>query len=812
MAASIKVRPVSACHLLSGVAAAAFLWPAITGAQQIDRSVLPLPTPPFDGVIGRTYKESQESWPKLPTAPQGAPNIVVILLDDVGYGQTSTFGGPVPTPELDKLAAEGLRFTQFHTTAICGPSRAALITGRNHHNASSGFLAEWATGFPSYNNMIPKSTATMGAVLGGNGYSTSWFGKNHNTPDWESSVAGPFDRWPTGMGFQYFYGFIGGETHQYYPVIFENTKPVEPEKTPDQGYHFMTDMTDKAIQWMRYSKSVAPQKPLLMYFAPGAAHAPHHAPKEWRDRFKGRFDAGWDKVREETYQRQLQLGVIPAGTKLTPRPEWVKAWDTLPENERRLYARLMENFCGYLAFTDHEIGRLIDAIHHLPDAENTLIFYIVGDNGASSEGGFNGTINEVMNLNGFPTQIDEVMKHIDDIGGPDTEPHYPLGWAWAGNTPFQWVKQVASHLGGTRNPMVVTWPARIKDKGGMRTQFTHLIDVFPTILQASHLPAPTTVDGVKQKPMDGVSFLATFDSAKAPEAHTRQYFEIFSNRAIYDRGWMASAQHTFPWRQDFAPGNWDSDRWELYDLTKDYSQANDLAKQQPQKLAELKALWESEAKRNNVFPLDDRGAGRLVTPKPTPSDPNRTHFEFFSGTIRLPETAAPNTKNKSHIITAQITMPDGGGEGVIVAEGGGSAGFVLFVQDGKLVYHYNWFDQDRTTITSSEPVPAGNSTVKFEFAYDGGGAGKGGIGKLFINGKQVGEGRIEKTVGARFGIDTFGVGADTGAPVAKNYKPPFAFTGQIDKVTIDLQAPPATRRGEIERLERDFDIRKAMRD
>jgi len=752
------------------------------------RTELPMPLPPFTGKIGKTYKESEEAWPKLPTPPQGAPNIVVILLDDVGYGQTSTFGGPVPTPELDKLASEGLRYTTFHTTAICGPSRAALITGRNHHNAGSGFLAEWATGFPSYNNMIPKSTATMGEVLRDNGYSTSWFGKNHNTPDWESSVAGPFTRWPTGMGFDYFYGFIGGETHQYYPVIFENTTPVEPDKSPEEGYHFMADMTDKAIQWMKYSKSVAPQKPLLLYFAPGAAHAPHHAPKAWREKFKGQFDAGWDKVREETYQRQLKLGVIPPDTKLTPRPEWVKAWDTLSADEHRLFTRLMENFAGYLAFTDHEIGRLIDAIHELPDADNTLIFYIVGDNGASSEGGFSGTINEVKSLSGYQTPIEETLKHIDEIGEPNTEPHYPVGWAWAGNAPFQWVKQVASHLGGTRNPMVVSWPAKITDKGGIRNQFTHLIDVFPTILEATHIPAPKVVEGIEQKPMDGVSFASTFASADAPEVHATQYFEVFSNRAIYDKGWMASAQHTFPWRQDYAPGNWEKDKWELYDLTKDYSQAVDLAAKQPDKLAAMKVLFDKEAERNHVYPLDDRGAGRLATPKPTPSDPNRKAFTFFAGASRLAETAAPNTKNKSHAISAQIVMPEKDGKGVIVAEGGQSAGFSFFVnEESKLVYYFNWFDEERTAITSTEPVPPGTSTVKVDFAYDGDGVGKGGSATLFINDKKVGEGRIEKTVPGRFGIDTFGVGSDTGSPVSNTYKPPFAFTGEIKRVDIELK-------------------------
>lgn len=754
---------------------------------ELDRTVLPIPFPPFEGTIGKTYKESKEDWPKLIDAPEGAPNVVVILLDDVGFGQVSTFGGPVPTPELDKLASEGLRYNRFHTTAICGPSRAALITGRNHHNAGSGFLAEWATGFPSYNNMIPQSTATVGRILKGNGYSTSWFGKNHNTPDWESSVAGPYDRWPTGMGFDYFYGFIGGETHQYYPVLFENTSPVEPETGPEEGYHFMTDMTDRAINWMQYSKSVAPQKPLMLYFAPGAAHAPHHAPKEWRDKFKGKFDKGWDAVRQETYEKQLEMGIIPAGTELTPRPEWVDPWDGLSADEKKLYTRLMENFAGYLSFTDHEIGRLLDAIKELPDAENTLIFYIVGDNGASSEGGMQGTINEVKSLSGIPTPLEENLKHLDKIGDPETEPHYPVGWAWAGNAPFQWVKQVASHFGGTRNPMVVSWPKVIKDQGGIRSQFTHLIDVLPTILEASQIPAPSSVDGVEQKPMDGVSFLSTFTEAEAKPIRDRQYFEVFSNRAIYDNGWIAAAQHTFPWRQDYAPGNWDNDKWELYNIDEDFSESKNLAAEYPEKLEEMKKIFDEEAEKYHVYPLDDRGTGRLVSPKPTPSDPNRKHFTFFPGAVRLAETASPNTKNKSHVITADLDMPNSGGNGVIVASGGSSAGFSLYLDNGKPVYHYNYFDDTRYVITSSEKVPAGKSTVKFEFNYDGDGAGKGGTGKLFINDKLVGEGRIDKTVAARFGIDTFGIGVDTGSPVANTYKPPFAFTGGIEKVTIDLQ-------------------------
>jgi len=753
-----------------------------------DRSRLPLPEPEFKGVIGKTYLDSKEDWPKVPTPPEGAPNVVVILLDDVGFGQVSTFGGPVPTPALDKLAARGLRYNRFHTTAICGPSRAALITGRNHHNCGVGFLAEWATGFPSYNNMIPRSTATIGAVLKGNGYATSWFGKNHNTPDWESSVAGPFDRWPTGMGFDYFYGFIGGETHQYYPVLFENTVAVEPNRSPQEGYHFMEDMTDRAINWIRYSKAVAPRKPVFTYFAPGAAHAPHHAPKAWREKFAGQFDAGWDAVREATYRRQLEMGIIPPGTELTPRPDWVKAWDSLPADERKLYARFMENFAGYLAYADSECGRLIEAIEALPDADNTLILYIVGDNGASSEGGFSGTVNEIMNLNGVASRLEDNLAMLDEIGGPDTEPHYPLGWAWAGNAPFQWVKQVASHLGGTRNPMVAAWPAGIKDHGGIRDQFTHLIDIMPTVLDIAGIPAPTSVDGVEQKPLDGVPITPTFADPKAKPVRERQYFEVFTNRAIYDKGWIACAQHTLPWRQDLAPGHWENDRWELYNLDEDFSEANDLAEAMPDKLAEMKALFDEEARKNNIYPLDDRGSGRLATPKPSPggADPNRTRFTYYPGAFRLAETASPNTKNRSHRITAEIEMPDTGGEGVILAAGGASAGYALYVQEGRLVYHYNWFERERTDVVSDTPLPPGRSTVSVEFAYDGGGLGKGGEVTIGVNGKEAGRKRIENTVAGRFGIDTFGLGSDTGSPVGKSYTAPFPFTGKVIKVDIEL--------------------------
>jgi arylsulfatase len=757
-------------------------------AAAADRKTLPMNDPPFTGKIGKTYMDSKEAWPEPPKPPHGAPNVVIILLDDVGFGQTGTFGGPVPTPSLDQLAAKGLKYNRFHTTAICGPSRAALLTGRNHHNCGSGFLAEWATGFPSYTTMIPKSTATVGKILKENGYNTGWFGKNHNTPDWESSVVGPFDRWPTGLGFDYFYGFIGGETNQYYPVLFENTVAVEPSKSPEEGYHFMTDMTDKAVDWLRYSKSVNPDKPVLMYFAPGAMHAPHHVAAEWRQKFAGQFDRGWDVVREETVARQHQNGVIPHDAENTPRPDWCPPWDSLSADQKRLYARFMENYAGYMAFADHEIGRLLDAIRALPDADNTMVIYIVGDNGASSEGGLAGTVNEIMNLNGVDSTLEENLARIDDIGNPSTEPHYPLGWAWAGNAPFQWVKQVASHLGGTRNPMVVSWPAQISDHGGVRSQFTHLIDLVPTILDAVGIPAPDKVNGIDQKPMDGVSIRSTFASADARPVRQRQYFEIFTNRAIYDDGWIACAQHTFPWRQDYAPGHWENDKWELYHLDEDFSENHNVAEKNPGKLAELQKLFDEEAQKYGVYPFDDRGSARLAVPKPPPggADPNRRQFTYYPGALRLPETAAPNTKNRTHRISVHLKQR---GDGVLVAAGGISAGYVLYVKDGKPFYEYNWFDRDRTVLSGKSQLSQGVSTLTFEFLYDGGGAGKGGDAILLVDGAEVDRKRIERTVAGRFGIDTFGIGADTGAPVSKGYKPPFPYQGVIDRVDIEIGEP-----------------------
>jgi arylsulfatase len=749
---------------------------------------IPRPTPDFKGVIGKTYQDSKASWPEIPTAQEGAPNVVVILLDDVGFGQPSTFGGLIPTPNLDKLADRGLRYNRFHTTAICGPSRAALLTGRNHHDTGNGFLMEWATGFPNYSTMIPPETATVAEVLKSNGYSTWWYGKNHNTPDWETSTAGPFTRWPTGLGFEYFYGFNAGETHQFYPVLFENTVPVEPDKTPEEGYHLMTDMTDRAIARMKYFKSVSPKKPFFLYFAPGAMHAPHHVTAEWRDKFKGKFDMGWEKYREEVFKRQIDMGIIPADTKLTPRPDWVPAWDTLSADQKTLYNRLMENYAGYFAFTDHEIGRLTDAIQDLPDADNTLIIYIAGDNGASSEGGPDGTLNEIKSLSGEPAKIEDTLKRIEDIGSAGTEPHYPVGWAWAGNTPFQWVKQVASHLGGSRTGMVVSWPAKIKHDAKPRDQFLHLVDVTPTILDAANVEMPSAVNGIAQRPLAGETFMPSFTDPGA-KARTEQYFEILSNRSIYFEGWKADAQHTLPWRQDLAPGKWDEDRWELYNLDKDFSEANDLAKEMPEKLAELKARFDDAAREFHVYPLDDRGSARLAIAKPSAPghDDEATTFTFYEGATRLAETAAPQMKNRSWSLTAKLKASGAQTEGAIMAFGGVSAGMVFYVKDGKPVFDYNWFE-DHYVVQSNEVLPEGDAVVRLDFNYEGGKEmGKPGSAQIFINDKKVAEGKIEKTVAGRFGIDTFGIGMDTGQPVTAGYKPPFAFNGELEQVQIELK-------------------------
>jgi arylsulfatase len=751
--------------------------------------VLPPPEAPFGGVIGRTYKDSTPSKIPVVRAHEGAPNVLVVLIDDCGFGQWGTFGGQIPTPNLDKLAQNGLRYTRFHTTALCSPTRAALLTGRNHHSCATGNVTEVGTSFPGYTGQIPKSCAMVSEVVRQNGYSTAWFGKNHNIPDWETSVSGPFDRWPILQGFDHFYGFIGGEANQWAPALYDGTTPVEMAvpKGREDNYTLNEHLADKAIDYVRRQKSVTPDRPFFVYYAPGATHAPHHVPGEWMAKFRGQFDQGWDKYREETYQRQLKLGVIPGDTRLTPRPKEIPAWDSLTADQKKVAARLMEAFAAYTAQTDHEVGRLIRAIEDTGQLDNTLIFWEIGDNGASLEGTLHGVFNEMSALNGVPEDAAFALRHIDEIGGPKAYNHYPVGWAWAMNTPFQWGKQVASHLGGVRNPLVVSWPKRIKDRGGVRTQFHHVIDVAPTILEAAGIPEPTAVNGVPQRPIEGVSMLYSFADAKAKGNRKTQYFEMFGNRAVYDNGWIATCRHgRLPW-QSIGTVDFDKDEWQLYNLDDDFSEATDLAAKHPRKLRELQDLFWVEAARYNVLPLDDRFIER-ADPALRPSlIEGRTKFTYFPGVRRVPESSSPNAKNKSYTITVEVEVPKDGADGVLVAAGGTAGGYALFVKDGKPIYEYNYFTAERFRIAGKDALAPGKHTVRFEFRYDGGGVGKGGTGTILVDGKEAAKGRVEKTVLGRFSADeTFDTGEDTGSPVSELYKAPFRFAGTIRKIEIDL--------------------------
>jgi arylsulfatase len=778
-------------------------WPALAaaltflklviflGAQAAPAETLPLPAPPFKGKIGKTFKDSVPDFPQPVKAPKDAPNVLLIILDDVGFGHASTFGGPVPAPTLDRLAQNGLRYNQLHTTALCSPTRAALLTGRNHHSVGVGNIMEFATGYPGYDAMMPKSAATIAEILRQHGFNTAAFGKWHLAPGRETSALGPFDRWPTGQGFEYYYGFLAAETNQFYPALFENQNPIHPPATPEEGYILNKDLADHAIKWLRYQHSVVPNKPFFIYYAPGACHAPHHAPREWIDKFKGKFDQGWDKVREETYARQKQAGVIPPSTKLTSRPPEIPAWDNLSPDQKRLFARMQEAFAGYLAHTDHEIGRVVEAIRQLGKLDNTMVIYIVGDNGPSAEGTLQGTLNEVAACgNGIIEPLEVMLRRYDEIGGPNTVGHYPVGWAWAGSAPLKWVKQVASHFGGTRNPMVISWPKRIAHQGGLRPQFHHVIDLAPTILEVTGIQAPTMVNGVKQKPIEGVSLAYTFDKAAAQAKSRRltQYFEMFGNRAIYHDGWMASTRHgRLPWQTlGHATGDFDGDQWELYHVSEDFSQADDLAGKYPKKVKKMQALFLKEAKKYNVLPLDDRFADRVFEARKMLAQ-LRKSFTYYPGTTRVNAELAPDIFNKSYSITAEVDNPDGKAEGVLVTQGGKFGGYGFFVQHGKPTFVYNWGNSARYTITSGEPLPPGKSTVRFDFAWDGGKPGAGGAGALFINDKKVGEGRLEHTMMTGFSFDeTFDVGEDSGAP-AGDYKIPFRFTGKLEKVTFDLK-------------------------
>jgi arylsulfatase len=754
---------------------------------------LPKPDAPFNGKIGRTVKDSKPDFPKGVEAPAGAPNILLILTDDVGFGATSVFGGPIQTPNFQRVADRGLRYNCWHTTALCSPTRAALITGRNHHSVASGVITEFATGFPGYNSLVPKSCGAVGAVLKENGYNTSWFGKMHNVPDWMSSQAGPFDLWPNGLGFEYFYGFLGGDSDQWHPALYENTTPIEPY-LGDPTYILDRDLADKAIAWMRMQHALAPTKPWLLYYCTGTAHAPHHAPKDWIAKYKGKFDQGWDKVREETLARQIKLGVVPPETKLTKRPEQLPAWDSLSADQKRLYARMMEVYAGALSHADHHIGRLLDALDQSGQADNTLIIFMMGDNGASAEGSLQGTTNEVATAgNGVQESLPFLLSMIDELGGPLGYNHYPVGWAHAMDAPMQWTKQVASHFGGSRNGMVISWPARIKDKGGLRQQFSHVIDIVPTIYEAAKITPPSSLNGTPQQPLDGTSLVYTFDNAKSPTRHTTQYFELVGNRAIYKDGWMAcTTPLRLPWvTVSGSEANPDDFKWELYNINEDFSQANDLAAKFPDKLKELQVAFDAEAKKFNVYPLDSSFSSR-ADPAIRPSlTRGRSEFVYFPGMKRIPEGSAPDFKNKSWTIAAEVDIPKGGANGVIATIGGRFGGWVLLLQESKPLFAYALSNQPnhKFKVKAAQALSPGNHVLRVVFKYDGGGIGKGATAALLVDEKPAGEVKIPQTIAVRFSLDeTFDIGEDTGTPVLEEYaeKMPFRFTGTLNKFAVVL--------------------------
>jgi len=750
---------------------------------------LPRPDFRFTGQVGRTFKDSDPAqFPQPVQPPPGAPNIVLILLDDVGFGQFSTFGGGVPSPTMDRLAKEGIRYNRFHTTALCSPTRAALITGRNHHSATFAGITEAATGFDGYTCVLPRNCGTVAEVLRQNGYMTAWIGKNHNTPTWETSPAGPFDRWANGLGFDYFYGFNAGDMNHWHPVLYENHNLVPASDDPD--YHLTEDLADKAVEWVRRVKSIAPDKPYFLYVAPGATHAPHQAPKAWIDRFKGQFDDGWDAYREKTLERQKALGVVPPDTQLTERSKGLPAWEGLNPDQKRLYARMMECFAAYGAQVDEAMGRVVDAVKDLPDADNTVILYIAGDNGSSAEGGLEGSLNENLFFNGFPETWQDNLTAIDELGGPKHFNHFPSSWAHAMNTPFQWTKQVASHFGGTRNPLIVSWPKRIKDKGALRDQFLHVIDIVPTLYEWAGITAPLELNGVAQKPIEGISFAFTADDAEAPSLRRTQYFELGCNRGLYHDGWMASAPSFVPW-EPTRDENWNPDKavWELYKVDEDFSQARDLAKDHPDKLRELQDLWWAEASKYSVLPLDWRATIRMnaeAMGRPSLIG-KRTKAVYYEGMTALPGAACLPMLNKSWTITAEVDLPDDKASGMIVTQGGSEGGYGLYLREGRPVFVYNFLGQERPTFAGEAALPAGKTTLEVAFKYDGGGMGKGGAFTLRAGGKTVAGGRIERSVPIQFAIfEGLDIGLDTGSPVGWTYKLPFRFTGKVEKVTIEL--------------------------
>ena len=754
----------------------------------LDRTVLPIPEPRHAPITELDVRRATPPPRFEVKAPTGAPNVVLVLVDDMGFAQPAAFGGAIAMPTLDRISREGLRYSNFHTAALCSPTRAALLTGRNHHSNNTGAVQDVATAFPGQTGKRPPSVAPLAEILRLNGYSTGAFGKWHLTPLWETSTSGPFDLWPTRSGFEKYYGFIGGEANQWAPLLYDGT--LEVEIPPDPRYHVTTDLANKAIQWVRAQRSLTPDRPFFMYFAPGATHAPHHVAAEWADRYKGRFDRGWDVYREEALARQIRLGLVPPGTKLAPKPAAVKDWAALSPDEKRLFARQMEVYAGFAEHTDHEIGRLVAALEDLGVLDDTLFVYIAGDNGASAEGGLAGMFNEMSFFNGVPEELPGVVARLDRWGGPETFPHYAIGWAVAGNAPCAYAKQVASDCGGTLDGMAIRWPKGIAARGELRSQFHHVIDVAPTVLELAGLPEPRSVNGAAQRPIEGTSFAYTFADAAARSRHVTQYFEIAGNRAIYHDGWIARVVHRAPWEQT-PRASLEADRWELYDRSRDFSMAEDLAATHPGRLAELQALFLQEAVKYDVLPIDDRSIERLdpsVAGRPDLMG-GRTTLTLYDGMTGMLENAFINVKNRSKTITAELEIPAGGASGVVLAQAGRFGGWSLYFDRGKPAYAYNWIGRETYTVAATQPVAPGRAQVRLDFAYDGGGRGKGGTATLSVNGQKVAEGRIAHTNPIMFSADEAAdVGIDEGTPVTEAYTAAGSrFTGRIQKVTVEVK-------------------------
>jgi len=767
-------------------------------SNQIDktaRSILPVPDQVEHGLTTYDAKDPDTKFPSIRQIepPEGAPNVLVVLLDDAGFGSSTAFGGPCYTPNFEKLAAGGLRYNRFHTTALCAPTRAALLTGRNHHSVNMGCITELATSAPGQTSIRPNNKQPLAETLKLNGYNTAQFGKCHEVPVFHNSPIGPFDTWPTGSGFQYFYGFIGGEDNQYYPSLYNGTTPVEPPKTPEQGYHLTEDLAENCIAWLRTQKSIAPNKPFFIYFAPGATHAPHHVPKQWIEKYKGKFAHGWDQQREITFAKQKEMGVLGPDAELTPRPDEIPAWDDMPAALKPVLERQMETYAAFMEHTDHQVGRIVDAIEQLGIMDNTLIFCIIGDNGASAEGQIKGTFNEFIPLNGMGEIIETpefLNAHLDNWGSPQAYNHYAVGWAWAMDTPYQWTKQVASHWGGTRNGTIVHWPKGIQDKGGQRFQFTHVIDVAPTVLEAAGIPEPIQVHGVTQSPMEGTSMLYSFNAQDEPERHDLQYFEMFCNRGIYYKGWSAVTKHSTPWKLGGGKlPEFDDDVWELYDGSQDYSQSHDLSKENPAMLKKLQRQFLIEATKYNVIPLDDRRVERFLpslSGRPTLAKGNKQ--VYFPGMKRISEATIIEHKNRSFQLTAQIVVPAGGAQGTIVAMGGGYGGWGLLMEKGTARFVYNLFGVKVFATDATKPLAAGEHQVRAEFAYAGGGLAKGGAVTLYYDGEKVGEGQVAVTEPVIFsateGLD---IGHELGTPVTPNAKAEdTVFNGEIKWVELSV--------------------------